>query len=136
MLLADRTRDYSGNDFAKLEKQARKDVRGATLERFADMRYVGQSYELTVPDGGDFHAAHQRVYGYSDAKRPVETVTLRVRAVVKTPKPAIEPGDAQRVWKGGRKRGPALIADYGSTTLVPEGWLIREDKAGSLILKR
>jgi len=134
MLLADRTRDYSGADFARLEKQARKDVRGAKLERFADMRYRGQSYELTVPWGGDFHAAHERVYGYSDPKRPVETVTLRVRAVVKTPKPAIKAGDAPRVWTGGRKHGPALICDYGSTTLVPEGWTIREDAAGSLLL--
>ena len=110
-------------------------MRGATLERFADMRYKGQSYELTVPYGGDFHAAHQRVYGYSDPKRDIETVTLRVRAVVKTPRAAIKPSNAERVWKGGRKRGPALIADYGSTTLVPEGWLIQEDKAGSLIVR-
>src|SRR6202012_219867 len=81
MLLADRTRDYSIGAlgasnyearFRKLEKQAAKDVRGATIERFADIRYAGQSYELTVPwaggGGGDFHKEHQRIYGYSDGK--------------------------------------------------------------------
>jgi N-methylhydantoinase A len=143
MLLADRTRDYSttaAKGFKALEKQARKDLPRAKLERFADMRYVGQSYELTVPFGGDFHAAHQRVYGYSDPGRAVQTVTLRLRAVVKTlPRGrgsvSLVGTAAQRVWTGGRRRGPALIADYGSTTLVPEGWSIREDAAGSLILR-
>ena len=80
MLLADRTRDYAAGAlgaadyearFRKLEKQARKDVRGATLERFADVRYAGQSYELTIPwPAGDFHKAHQRIYGYSDREAP------------------------------------------------------------------
>jgi N-methylhydantoinase A len=134
MLLADRTRDYSGRDFKKLEKQARADVPKARLERFADMRYAGQSYELTVPWGGDFHAAHKRVYGYSDPKRPVETVTLRVRAVVKTARPWMQVAPSTRTWSGGKKRGPSLIADYGSTTIVPEGWTIREDESGSLLI--
>jgi N-methylhydantoinase A len=168
MLLADRTRDYSIGalgaadhevGFRKLEKQARKDVRGATLERYADVRYAGQSYELTIPDGGDFHKEHHRIYGYSDRLRPTQFVTLRVRAIVRIEKPSLrvraergaKPG-LRRVWTGGRWReihsspresigsrslsGPALITDYGSTTLVPSGWSIRRDSAGSLILRR
>src|SRR5580704_5693656 len=64
MLLADRTRDYSigalgvsdyETRFRKLEKQATRDVRGATLHRFADVRYAGQSYELTIPWNANFH---------------------------------------------------------------------------------
>ncbi len=99
MLLADRTRDYAigalgATDyearFRKLEKQARKDVRGATLERFADVRYAGQSYELTIPwPDGDFHKEHQRIYGYSDPKRATQIVTLRVRATVRVEKPSL-----------------------------------------------
>ncbi len=159
MLLADRTRDYAigalgATDyearFRKLEKQARKDVRGATLKRFADVRYAGQSYELTIPwPAGDFHKEHQRIYGYSDAKRPTQIVTLRVRATVRVEKPSLRVGrpqrqfgEARRVWIDGKwrqvaasSRGPALIADYGSTTLVPAGWSIRQDVAGSLILE-
>ena len=159
MLLADRTRDYSAGAlgasdyearFRKLEKQAAKDVRGATLERFADVRYAGQSYELTMPWGGDFHRAHQRVYGYSDAKRATQIVTLRVRATVRVKKPVLRAavrrskfGETRRIWIDGRwrevgpsSRGPALIADYGSTTLVPPGWSMRQDRAGSIILRR
>lgn len=160
MLLADRTRDYAigalGTSdyearFRKLEKQARKDVRGATLERFADVRYAGQSYELTIAwPGGDFHKEHQRVYGYSDPKRATQIVTLRVRATVRVEKPSLRVarpprgsfGEARRLWVGGKwcevgasPHGPVLIADYGSTTLVPKGWSIRQDSVGSLILE-
>jgi N-methylhydantoinase A len=172
MLLADRTRDYSvgalgvsdyERRFRKLEKQAQKDVPRATLERFADVRYTGQSYELTIPFHGNFHKAHQRIYGYSDPKRATQLVTLRVRATVRVDKPNLRArgaddrtmsfaGEIRRVWIEGRWReiaasprdglgprairGPALITDYGSTTLVPPGWSMRQDRAGSLILRR
>jgi hypothetical protein len=50
-------------------------------------------------------------------------------------------GETRRIWIDGKwrevgaaSRGPALIVDYGSTTLVPPGWSIRQDAAGSLIL--
>lgn len=168
MLLADRTRDYSAGAlgasdfearFRKLEKQAKKDVRRAELQRFADVRYAGQSYELTVPWGGDFHKEHQRVYGYSDVNRATETVTLRVRAVVRVEKPSLKAprpaptttaNASRRVWTGGRWRkvpvsvreslgkeavcGPLLVLDYGSTTLIPAGWSVTKDAAGSLIV--
>ncbi len=149
MLLADRVRDYSigalgASDhearFRKIEKQAKADVRGAKLERFADVRYAGQSYELTIPWGGDFHKEHHRIYGYSDPKRTTQTVTLRARATVAVTRPnlktrrEIEMAD-RRVWVQGRWRTtPSLIVDYGSTTLVPPGWKIRSDAAGTLIL--
>ena len=168
MLLADRIRDYSVGAlgvsdfearFLKLEKQAKKDVPRATLERFADVRYTGQSYELTIPWEGDFHKEHQRIYGYSDPKRATQLVTLRVRATVRVEKPSLRvaavrrgKGDVRWVWIEGRwreipanpreslgaraLRGPALITDYGSTTLAPPGWSMRQDRAGSLILRR
>jgi len=149
MLLADRVRDYSigalgASDhearFRRIEKQARADVRTARLERFADVRYAGQSYELTIPWGGDFHKEHQRVYGYSDPKRATQTVTLRVRATVAVNRPDLKTrrkiGMAERrVWVKGRwTKTPSLIVDYGSTTLVPPGWKIRSDAAGTLVL--
>jgi len=161
MLLADRARDYSIGAlgatafeglFRRLEKQARKDVRGAKLERFADVRYAGQSYELTVPWGQDFHREHHRVYGYSDPRRATQIVTLRVRATLAVERPSLRAPRAdvdasvkRRVWIAGRwrqfgagnaARGPALIADYGSTTLIPPGWSMARDAAGSMILRR
>jgi N-methylhydantoinase A len=64
-----------------------KDV---TYQRFVDMRYQGQSYELSVPLRGriitrgvirsasrDFHRRHQAKYGYSQPDNPVEIVNVR-----------------------------------------------------------
>ena len=60
---------------------------GAALERSADLRYVGQSFEIEVAagDGGSdlraaFHDAHERLYGFSDREHPVEMVNVRLRA--------------------------------------------------------
>jgi N-methylhydantoinase A len=135
MLLADRKRDYSVGAlgiglsasaefearFRRLEKLARRDVRGARLERFADIRYAGQSYELTVPwHAGDpsaaFHKEHHRVYGYSDPERATQIVTLRVQATIATERPSLRARFARaggetakrrvwrRVWMDGRWR--------------------------------
>ena len=60
----------------------------------ADLRYVGQSHELSVPfprsdDGewsmaelaGAFHAEHEARFGHSDPSEDVELVTLRTRTI-------------------------------------------------------
>lgn len=67
-----------------------------TLQRFADLRYVGQSSELTVPmESGvinqdtlssleqSFFQEYERVYGLEDTGEPVEIVNLRLMAVGK-----------------------------------------------------
>jgi N-methylhydantoinase A len=141
------------------------------LIRSADIRYTGQSYELTVPwHGADpaepFHAEHQRVYGYSNPERAIEIVTIRVRARREVEKPALlsprqgsrgsrkakVTPDIRRIHSSGAWRdtavyprsslpaaalpGPALILDYGSTTLIPPGWSFSLDKSGSLKITR
>jgi N-methylhydantoinase A/oxoprolinase/acetone carboxylase beta subunit len=171
MLLADRVRDYSAGvvdqsqverRFAELERAGRKDMPASRLERLADLRYVGQSYELTIPWGASFHQEHQRIYGYSDPARPTEVVTVRVRAVVATLQPRVARNRSStrgphhlashRVFTGGKfratpvfyreqlslkhRRGPALIVDYGATTLVPGGWQFLVDRFGNLIARR
>jgi N-methylhydantoinase A len=175
MLMADRVRDYStavlGKDpgsfearFRQLCERAEKDVPGARMEMFADVRYAGQSYELTVGWGRDFHAEHHRIYGYSNAKRATQVVTLRVRAVLPVEKATLGGRYSgvdiipvmRRVWIGGRwhqiptgpreafldkqgnnrkTHGPVLITDYGSTTLVPENWSMYLDESQNLVLK-
>ena len=72
-----------------------------------EVRYVGQSYELEVPIGGndvddkaiarvieDFHTLHERVYGHRDSDDLVELVTLRV---VLSQAPGRMPGGAKLV---------------------------------------
>jgi N-methylhydantoinase A len=170
MLIADRVRDYAAgvlgrSDYEQVfrELERRNKWKGARLDRSADVRYKGQSYELTVPwnakdPGKPFHAAHQKTYGYSDRKRPVEVVTLRVRARVAVAAPRltgaargrkgrpeirrffagarwVEAGAWRRDQIGaGAIAGPALVLDYGSTTLVPDAWRFRVDRSGNLVI--
>ncbi len=73
------------------------------LEWTADIRYVGQSFELTVPIGPAevedpsgsqlrqrFHRAYEQVYGYQDEKADLEVLDVRVTAIGVTPKPRME----------------------------------------------
>jgi N-methylhydantoinase A len=142
MLMADEVRDYSAGvlgvkdveaKFAELEWRARKESPKAAIERTADLRYVGQSYELNVkwPVGRAFHKAHQQVYGYARPERAVEVVTIRVRARTKMAKPKLA-----RLETSQKGQGPALIQDYGSTTLVPRGWKYQRDRVGTLLITR
>jgi N-methylhydantoinase A len=66
------------------------------IEPYLDMRYRGQSYELTVPYSGsindaalEFHAAHQVRFGYSDPDEPVQIVNARVKAFGRAERPEI-----------------------------------------------
>ena len=163
-------------EFVTMERLAAKDMRREgfgqrqiRIERLVDMRYIGQAYELTVPANGDFvvsfHRAHGRRYGYSDAKRPVEIVNVRARAIGSTPKPALpripasgadaSPSatgesevylggrsiktriyDRSRLRAGNRLRGPAIVAEYSATTVVLPGWRVRVDAHGNLVMER
>lgn len=64
------------------------------VERMLDVRYHGQSYELTVPFSErlipDFHAAHRRMYGYERPQAPLEIVNLRVRVTGHRAPPPLE----------------------------------------------
>jgi N-methylhydantoinase A len=81
--------------FAALEERAQVELETPTLERSADVRYTGQSFELTVPAADHaavasaFHAAHERRYGYHLTDTPVELVALRLAARSPVPKPSL-----------------------------------------------
>ncbi len=171
MLIADRVRDYAAGvlskpaierEFERLERTARRELPGAELIRTADIRYAGQSYELTVPwhaadPAEPFHREHRRVYGYANPEHAIEIVTVRVRARLPTRKlemargrPDRRPPPAWQVrrvhsgaWRAtpvftragllrAERRGPALVLDYGSTTLIPPGWRFALDRHGML----
>lgn len=135
------------------------------FERSLDVRYRGQGYELKVPFSEDalgaFHREHQRRYGYSRPEREVEIVTLRLRARLAGPKaPAAAGGETSQSRAEGRpvvfnrravatplyeraglvggKRyaGPAIVVEYGATTVVPPDSRFRVDGQGSLIIER
>jgi N-methylhydantoinase A len=66
--------------------------------RQIDLRYVGQSYELTIPAGDGllerFHAEHDRTYGFAAPEEPVEAVSLRLTSVGRIAKPPARKLDA------------------------------------------
>jgi N-methylhydantoinase A len=78
------------------------------VERFLDMRYRGQSYELIVPFSDtvydDFHHQHQYQYGYANETGSVEVVNLRVRAIGRGAPPPLTPRPVQ-----GHDPSPAFI---------------------------
>ena len=62
-------------------------VEALRAERAVELRYTGQSYELSLLWRGsraaaeeDFHTAHERRYGYADRSRPIEVVNAAVTA--------------------------------------------------------
>jgi N-methylhydantoinase A len=69
-----------------------------TCTRHADLRYQGQSFELTVPASdlaslgdlaGRFHVEHERRYGHRTDDEPVELVNLRVTGTVPGSRPVL-----------------------------------------------
>jgi N-methylhydantoinase A len=93
----------------------------------ADLRYAGQSFELTVPLGGDlaesFHRAHEERYGYVDRARAIELVAVRTAEVRAGPK--IEPSRSARK----EVTGPDVLQLDGSTCWLPLGWVGARDGA-------
>ncbi len=136
MLAADCVRDYSqsvlGSDadkaFGELEARAAAEFSDegyeeVLLERSIDLRYRGQSYEITVPhsDRDRFSDYHMKLYGYDHEGREVEQVTARVKAVAKLDK--INPA------------APSEPEEF-SSVYIPKDRRSSQDAAGNLLLTR
>jgi N-methylhydantoinase A len=103
-------------------------------EGHADLRYRGQSFELTVPLGPDlaerFHVAHGERYGDSDRGRAIELVAVRTAEIRPGPELDLERRERREVT------GPSLFELSGATCWVPQGWSGRTDAYGTLVLGR
>ena len=170
--------------FDRLEDRARRfvtdsglSVADLSLERFVDQRYRGQAHELSVPvpgsrpldrtdlhnAGRDFHLAHELTYGHSTPDEPVQLISVRLRATVRTPKaenifamqPDGEPrtGGSRLAFFGKRDGvlftpvvsrpsvpmdevdGPIIVEDMDATTVVPPRFTVRRDDVGNLVIR-
>ncbi len=180
MAVADEIRDFSrtvkrelaeddpelGGLWVPLEALAAPHVAaGAQASRSADLRYMGQSYEIAVPAPDlsrlrtEFEAAHERLYGFVEPERPVEIINVRLRA--QTPRSSefrsvettvaserrsvkIRFADAwmdcalldRSTLQSGRViEGPALIVQSDTATLVPPHWQATVDDLANLVLE-
>ena len=117
--------------FGDLEARAQEALDGEgfdrarqRMQRTADLRYVGQAFEVRVPvpdgrldaEGSDmvaqaFHAAHRQLYGYdfaTDPRQAVEWVNLRVSGIGPIRRPDVvelptRDGGADRAVTGSRR---------------------------------
>jgi len=149
-----------------LEEVARYGYRREALQAEAevDLRYQGQSHELTVPFDARFrerfHEMHQRLYGYSLPVNPLEVVAVRVRLFTEAPSlelPRLSGGSlapaerAQVILDDGKQvkvpvylwddlpgeaefTGPCLVVGPYSTVWVEPDWRVNTDTYGNLWL--
>ena len=152
-------RDYlrpAGASFEELEDRAARDLPGCSYERFVDVRYRGQSYELTVPAEDHerrFGEEHEQRYGF---RMEDEVEPVSVRLVATLPGARFELRSDSIARDAGKRRafvdgkwleidvhgpgvavaGPAIIQLPESTCLVRPGWAGAPDGAGTLALER
>jgi N-methylhydantoinase A len=95
----------------------------ANLERTADLRYVGQSFELTVPAEdlramtASFHDAHERRFGYRMNEEPVETVSVRLTATKPVELPDLS-DESSNQDAGSQTREANFDGDWVETPVV------------------
>jgi len=154
-------------------------IQKLVVQRYLDMRYVGQEHAVTVEISSDafksqskslikdaFDKAHEERYGRGSPNEPAEIVSIRsaISGVMKKPKlekiptgkskPRVSAQNGKRqVFFGdsgwcmtpiyrrdsllaqNSLRGPALIEEHASTTVVHPGDLLTVDEYGNLHLK-
>ncbi|MGH7386352.1 MAG: hydantoinase/oxoprolinase family protein, partial [Candidatus Rokuibacteriota bacterium] len=113
----------------------------------------------------DFHRQHRDTYGHANPQAAIELVNARLTAYGLVPKPAaerpatsgaaLEAARVERrpVWFEGRAHdcpvwdrerlperaelsGPAIVEEFGATTVVPPGWHGEMDPHGNLRFER
>jgi N-methylhydantoinase A len=172
--------------YSALEQAGASDLAGQGIApdemvvlRQMDMRYCGQSFELTVDVStgslepaelarlvAQFHESHERVYGHSAEEEPVEFVSLRVTTTGQIEKPRLceiglsdgsEPTAREHrhvffeessgfvscpiyerygLSAGAVLRGPAVIEEFDTTTVVHPGYQALVDRYGNLLLTK
>jgi len=142
--------------YRAIEAAAGDELDGASLNRFADCRYIGQGYELTVPVPGSgeqiaaaFHRVHAERFGHADEGRPVEVVNVRVVAerggtavklTARSGAPTNLPVAGRVAWDsvapGTLLEGPLMLDSLDATTRIEEGWRGRMHQSGAVVLQR
>ena len=126
--------------------------------------YPSARTDLVRSISGSFYRAHRQRFGYADRAEPVEVVNLRLKLELLVDKPHLDPqpagpadptgariGVAAVVFQGGsrdtplylretlrtgnRLRGPALVLQMDTTTVVAPGWTGEVDPFGNLVLQ-
>ncbi len=138
--------------------------RQATYEKTIDLRFIGQSFEISVPWNSsveqlksDFIAFHRRLYGFADDTQPIEAVTLRLAAIIEHQDPVLpkiqsnnkpSPKEFRTILRLGTVPvydktslganhsidGPAIIVQQDSTIWIDKNWNGTMNRHGFLML--
>lgn len=146
--------------FSELEAEARRwllqqieahQIVSVDIDRYAEMRYRGQSFQLQVKVGANdlsggslkglvdaFHDEHQRLYTHSDREAEVELLQIRVRISGSLAAPGIEQGSRigqAAVAKGSR---PIQIGGHSLEAAVYDRSVLTEEAtiAGPAIIEQ
>ena len=128
------------------------------IQYSADMRYLDQIYEVTVPlpDVGqsdaeflrqltsNFHSRYQELYSYAQQDQEVRLITLRVAAVGKLPRiaqddrvshrAAVDPSGSRQVYMGQWHVAPTYAVDSLSPGAAIEGPAVLESEFTTVLV--
>ncbi|MCL2428515.1 MAG: hydantoinase/oxoprolinase family protein [Alphaproteobacteria bacterium] len=161
------TPDLIRETFAALEREGREWLAreapeiAPDFEHSADVRYVGQSFDVATPIDreaaarGDlaaiaagFHARHERLYGHADQDGETEILALRIRVRGRLPRPNAVPAPrADLPAVGATKRRVRFEGRWHETPVfgwasLPSGWntmgpaVIEQDTATVIVPPR
>lgn len=154
----------------RLERDARSELIEAPgvfsgepkVQSHLDLRYRGQSYEITLPRSSasldQFHRRHQKLYDHSVPDEPVEVVNARARARLTGSSVNITSADSPDVERRTDSRSPlyhdpfnsfdiyqrhgldagdvidqpAIVEEMSSTTRIKSGWHALVEPDGTL----
>lgn len=118
------------------------------FQALADLRYLGQSHEITLPLSGSpkdasflalaeqaFHEEHRRRYGHAAPGEPIELVSLRVRATAVAQTVPAVPERAESHWA--RRGTPTWFDRNGpveATAVMRDDLESGEEFVGPLII--
>lgn len=156
-------------------KQQGFDGDDVEIDHSIDLRYVGQAYDINVELQGaevdasvlnnaiqNFHAIHEKIYGFSRAEESLETVNIRVSSfglIEKLESKKLEAGSGAEVPYTTRDvyfdgefhetriyqrsdlyldyefAGPAVIEQLDSTTVIFPNQNVKVDQFGNLVIE-
>jgi N-methylhydantoinase A len=129
LAVADERRDFVRSYVCPLDEAGELPPEGE-----AELRYRGQSFELTVPLqpglAEAFHRVHEARYGYADRGRAIELVAVRTAELRQGPALDLPPGEPLEAL------GPAVVELDGATCWIPPGWVGVRDGCSTLRLTR
>ncbi len=168
---SEETEFFIKNEFKKLEKKAFNILKDENIPeekseilKYVEMRYRGQSYELSIPFDKNyitnFHREHRKLYSYSLKDEDIEIVNIRLIAVGKISEAKFNPkiekkrnieSQVKKIYYNGKftkfnyykreelypeakLKTPAILISEFSTLVVPPSFSLEIDEFSNILM--